>query len=272
MIDGPSRRFTLYKWGWGLGAAALQSAIYFLVGNARFERSTELLRTRLDDAIPFIPATAWFYLPIYAGIFVVALACFRTRVHFDRALAGVGVILLGYSFAPLFSSVVDALQRRRTLIVTGLACWALLLVLRGFNIYGENTPWTPQPTTLETVKVWLNFTKYPPSLDILLMTLGGGLLMLAALEFADNGFTQVCASFGGAPMFYYIVHLYVLMVGYRVAFAVVGPNQGTRFGVDADSFWIVWVVWLAVTVLLYWPVKAYGEFKRRTSIAWVKYF
>jgi len=94
MIDGPSRRFTLYKWGWGLGAAALQSAIYFLVGNARFERSTELLRTRLDDAIPFIPATAWFYLPIYAGIFVVALACFRTRVHFDRALAGVGVILL----------------------------------------------------------------------------------------------------------------------------------------------------------------------------------
>jgi len=94
MIDGPSRRFTLYKWGWGLGAAALQSAIYFFVGNARFERSTELLRTRLDDAIPFIPATAWLYLPIYAGIFVLALACFQTRVHFDRALAGVGVILL----------------------------------------------------------------------------------------------------------------------------------------------------------------------------------
>jgi len=94
MIDGPSRRFTLYKWGWGLGAAALQSAIYFFVGNARFERSTELLRTRLDDVIPFIPATAWFYLPIYVGIFVAAIVCFQTRVHFDRALAGVGVILL----------------------------------------------------------------------------------------------------------------------------------------------------------------------------------
>jgi len=94
MIDGPSRRFTLYKWGWGLGAAALQSGIYFFVGNARFERSTELLRTRLDDVIPFIPATAWFYLPIYVGIFVLAVASFQTRVHFDRALAGVGVILL----------------------------------------------------------------------------------------------------------------------------------------------------------------------------------
>ena len=92
--DGPNRRFALYKWGWGLGAAALQSAIYFLVGTSSFDRSTELLRTRLDDAIPFIPATAWFYLPVYAGIFLIALAGFRTRFHFDRALGAFCVILL----------------------------------------------------------------------------------------------------------------------------------------------------------------------------------
>ena len=93
-MDDENRRFTVHKWTWGLGAAALQTAIYFFIGNAHFERSTELLRTRLDDAIPFLPATAWFYLPIYAGIFLIALACFRTRVHFDRALVGVGVIML----------------------------------------------------------------------------------------------------------------------------------------------------------------------------------
>lgn len=93
-MDDASRRFTVHKWAWGLGAAALQTAIYFFIGNAHFARSTELLRTRLDDAIPFLPATAWFYLPIYAGIFIIAMACFRTRVHFDRALAGVGVIML----------------------------------------------------------------------------------------------------------------------------------------------------------------------------------
>jgi membrane-associated phospholipid phosphatase len=93
-MDDASPRFTVHKWAWGLGMAALQTAIYFFIGNAHFDRSTELLRTRLDDAIPFLPATAWFYLPVYAGIFLIALACFRTRIHFDRALAGTGLIML----------------------------------------------------------------------------------------------------------------------------------------------------------------------------------
>jgi membrane-associated phospholipid phosphatase len=92
--DDVSPRFTVHKWAWGLGAAAVQTALYFFIGTAHFDRSTELLRTRFDDAIPFLPATAWFYLPIYVGIFLIALACFRTRVHFDRALAGVGIIML----------------------------------------------------------------------------------------------------------------------------------------------------------------------------------
>jgi membrane-associated phospholipid phosphatase len=86
-------RFTAYKWAWGLAAAAVESLIYFVVGHAQFTRSTELLRTRLDDAIPFLPATSWFYLPVYAAIFIIAIAGFRTRVYFNRALAGVFLIL-----------------------------------------------------------------------------------------------------------------------------------------------------------------------------------
>ena len=86
-------RFTLYKWMAGLGAAAGQSAVYFAVGHANFARSTELLRTRLDDAIPFLPETAWLYLPFYAAIFAIALAGFQTRAHFNRALLSFGIIL-----------------------------------------------------------------------------------------------------------------------------------------------------------------------------------
>lgn len=86
-------RFTLYKWGTGLAAAAAQSAVYFAVGHADFARSTELLRTHLDDAIPFLPETAWLYLPFYAAIFAIALAGFQTRAYFHRALLSFGMIL-----------------------------------------------------------------------------------------------------------------------------------------------------------------------------------
>ncbi|MES1165784.1 MAG: phosphatase PAP2 family protein [Verrucomicrobiota bacterium] len=89
-----SRRFTAYKWACGLIAAAVQSAIYFGIGHARLSRSTELLRTRADDAIPFLPATAWFYLPVYAAIFIIAIAGFRSRAYFDRALRGVALVMV----------------------------------------------------------------------------------------------------------------------------------------------------------------------------------
>jgi len=94
MIAASRGPFWLYKWAVGLGAAALQSAIYFGIGRMSTPRSTTLLTTELDAAIPFLPWTVWCYLPFYAGIFVLAIAGLRTRRLFDRALAGVLAIML----------------------------------------------------------------------------------------------------------------------------------------------------------------------------------
>jgi membrane-associated phospholipid phosphatase len=85
-----------YRWTVGLGLAVLQSAVYFGIGHTHLVRSTEILRTRLDDAIPFWPWTAWCYLPFYAAIFIMAIAGFRRRVLFKRAaLAVICVMLIG---------------------------------------------------------------------------------------------------------------------------------------------------------------------------------
>jgi uncharacterized membrane protein len=219
------------------------------------------------------PDSVWYApwtLLMHRG-WLVAEGVVRVKLTYP-ALPWVGVILLGYSFAPVFAAGVAALRRQRVLVAAGLCSLALLLLLRGFNIYGENAPWVAADSTLQTVMSWLNFTKYPPSLDFLLLTLGVGTLALALLERLDNGFTRVCSTFGGAPMFYYIFHLYVLLIGYRILLAVLGPNQGTRFGVDADAFWIVWLVWLGMVPLLYVPVRAFAAYKRRSTQAWVRYF
>ncbi len=85
-----------YRWSLGLGLALLQSAVYFGIGHAHLTRSTELLRTRLDDAIPFWPWTAWCYLPFYAGTFLIAIGGFRHKRLFNRtAVAVVMVMCLG---------------------------------------------------------------------------------------------------------------------------------------------------------------------------------
>jgi uncharacterized membrane protein len=188
------------------------------------------------------------------------------------ALPWVGVILLGWVAGPLYAAALDGLRRRRVLVGLGLVCWTLLLVLRAFNLYGENAPWAAGSDSLHTAMAFLNFTKYPPSLDFLLMTLGACFLLLAALEFADNVATRLLSTFGSAPMFFYLLHLYVLLVGYKILLAIFGPNQGTRFGVSPDHFWIVWLVTLLMIPALYLPCAAFARYKRRSQRAWVRYF
>jgi membrane-associated phospholipid phosphatase len=92
--DRALKRFRLHRWGLGLGAALLQSSIYFVIGHSQRPRSTTMLATSLDGAIPFVPWTVWWYLPFYAGIFVMAIAGFRTPRLFNRALVGVVVTML----------------------------------------------------------------------------------------------------------------------------------------------------------------------------------
>ncbi len=200
----------------------------------------------------------------------------QVRVTYP-ALPWVGVILLGWCAGPMFARGFDGARRRKLLMLTGAGCWLALLVLRGFNLYGENAPWTHQAAAIQTVMDFLNYTKYPPSLDYLLMTLGGGFFILAALDQADNAFTRFMSTFGGAPMFYYLLHLAVLTVGYKILLAIFGPNQVGRtgaesFGVSHAQFWVIWVVTVGMWFVLYFPTKWFGEFKRRTTIGWVKYF
>jgi len=82
-----------YKWTLGGALALLQSAVYFGIGHLHLNRSTEILRTRLDDAIPFWPWTAWCYLPFYAGVFIIAVAGIRRRALFNRAVMAVLIVM-----------------------------------------------------------------------------------------------------------------------------------------------------------------------------------
>ena len=201
--------------------------------------------------------------------YLVADGAMKIKVSYPL-LPWIGVIVLGYAAGPLYARGLSAEGRRRLLLALGGGSLLLLAVLRGFNLYGETLPWVAGDTALRTAMSMLNFTKYPPSLDFLLFTLGLGLLGMAWLESVDNWFTRACATFGGAPMFYYLLHLYLLLVIRIALTAALGANHGNRFGVE--HIWQVWLIALALMPVLYFPCRAFANYKRRSKQAWVRYF
>jgi uncharacterized membrane protein len=201
--------------------------------------------------------------------YLVADGAMKIKVSYPL-LPWIGVILLGYAAGPLYARQLSAVARRRWLLALGAGSLLLLAVLRGLNLYGETLPWVAGETALRTAMSVLNFTKYPPSLDFLLFTLGLGLLGLAWLESVDNGFTRACATFGGAPMFYYLLHLYLLLAIGLTLTAVLGANHGKRYGVE--HIWQVWLLALLLMPALYFPCRAFARYKRASRQAWVRYF
>jgi uncharacterized membrane protein len=225
----------------------------------------------LLDSVSFPPGTVLHSLwaILYQRAPLMADGPLQIKVGYPL-LPWIGVILLGYVAGPLYSRAVAAGLRTRILVASGAAALLLLLVLRGLNLYGETLPWVHGADFVHTLMSWFDFNKYPPSLDFLLLTLGSAFLLLAIFESRDNRLTRTLVIFGSAPMFFYLLHLYTLLVLYRVSLALFGPNHGERFGVD--HVWTVWLVAAALACLLYFPTRAFTRFKRTSSQAWVRYF
>jgi len=190
----------------------------------------------------------------------------RVKVSYP-VLAWIGVILLGYACGPLYARAAAPALRRRRLVIGGVAGLALLVLLRVPNLYGEPLPWTAQADGLHTAMSLLNFTKYPPSLGFILLTLGCGLLVLAWIERVDTRATRVAAVFGGAPLFYYLLHLYALLALQKLAAGLLGVARA-----DAGHVWQVWATAALLAALLYWPTRWFGRYKRISGKGWVKYF
>lgn len=186
-------------------------------------------------------------------------------------LPWIGIIALGYAAGPWFASQADAAIRRTRLLSTGAGLLALFLVLRLLNGYGEK-PWAVGESGVQTLMSFFNVTKYPPSLLFTCLTLGTGLLLLAAFErWQQRSWVKPLVTFGAAPMFFYLLHLYVLKILYLSAVAIWGLNQGQYFGFDSVA--AVWLASAALAALLFPAVRWFAELKaRRRDIAWLKYF
>lgn len=221
--------------------------------------------------LSFAPGTAsyslWTLL-LHRG-YLISDAAIKIKVSYPL-LPWVGIILLGYVAGHLYATGISAPRRQRLLAILGTTALLMFVVLRCVNGYGDTQPWQDHGNELLTLMSFFNLTKYPPSLDFALLTLGTGMCCLSLLEKYPGKLSRIASVFGGAPMFYYLLHLLVLLGLQKLMLAAVGASHGQRFGVE--HVWQVWLIAVALIPALYYPCRAFARYKRQSGKAWVRYF
>ncbi len=197
----------------------------------------------------------------------------------------VAVMALGFSFGPLFQ--MEPARRQRYLIRIGMAATAAFLVIRGLNVYGDPAPWSAQRSPIVTALSLLNTTKYPPSLDFLLMTLGPAMLVLAWADRHTFKLSNPLIVFGRVPLFYFVTHFYA-------AHAAAAVLALIRYGSSAGAFifhpvpsmgappnlypsvfgydlWVAYAVWALIVIGLYPACRWYASVKATRRDWWLSY-
>jgi uncharacterized membrane protein len=257
--------------------------------------ATIALHNVLDAFMPsLMPSIAasrlgWLWKLLYVGFFAGPIAVGPSGpvlVVLYTLIPWAGVMAAGYTFGTVMTF--DRARRRRACLAIGLGSIALFVVLRGFNLYGDPRPWTPPGSggaqaQLPTLLAFLNTTKYPASLDFLLMTLGPAVAVLPALERASGPVARALTVFGRVPFFFYVLHIpliHVLALGVsKLKLGFVDPWLFANHPMGnppapPEFVWslpLLYIVWAVTVVLLYAACRWFVRVKARRRDWWLRY-
>jgi len=187
----------------------------------------------------------------------------------------IGVMAAGYAFGQVVME--DRVRRDRACLTIGLGAIALFLVLRGFNRYGDPHPWS------HTLLSFINTTKYPASLDFLLMTLGPTLALIPVLDSADGAVARALSVFGRVPFFYYALHIPLIhtlaVVVSIIREGSINPWLFTNHPAASPpapdgymwSLGLLYLVWAIAVGILYVACRWFVGVKARRTDWWLSY-
>jgi uncharacterized membrane protein len=223
-------------------------------------------------------AAAWAWNILHQpGLFNVGGAPVRVAYPLVPWIA---VMSAGFCFGPILA--LDPPRRRWWMARIGAGLTLAFLVIRGINVYGDPVPWSAQIPGM-TVLSFLKCTKYPPSLDFLLMTLGPALLLMAWLDRITLSKTNPLIVFGRVPLFYFLVHMFVIhgltipfaLLRYGHAGFMLNPILGGPANLNPFDYgyplWVVYAVWITVVALLYPLCRWFSRLKERRRDWWLSY-
>lgn len=180
-----------------------------------------------------------------------------------------GIMLTGFGFGRVFEF--DIVRRKKVLFFSGLILLVSFILLRSFNIYGDHRPWSLKQSELFSVLSFLDVSKYPPSLLYTAMTLS---VMFIILWLADNKrsrFIDFFVIYGRVPMFFYVLHWYIVHISMFVMLVVQGIHwQQMPFGIMSFGrpesgvgleLPFVYLYWICLIFCMYPLCKWFGKYK-----------
>jgi len=190
----------------------------------------------------------------------------------------IAVMALGFGLGQIILQKPET--RKKLLRWIGYSFIAGFIGVRSINLYGNPTPWSIQEQPLFTIFSFLNCEKNPPSLSFLLMTLGVLILLLSFFEKSrlSNWIEKILMTFGREPLFFYIVHLYLLRFTSLVAAyirwgkdAFLSPPKG-HYGSPEYPLYASYIICLIAIIILYPLCQKYISFKCNKKFAWFSLF
>lgn len=192
----------------------------------------------------------------------------------------IGVMAAGYCLGVFYKKDVSSDRRKKILLALGSSCIILFALLRYSNAYGDSAHWSSQKTNFLSFLSFMKVSKYPPSLLYVLITIGPGCLFLAFSEKWNSWLSQKIKVIGRVPLFYYLVHLYLIHLAAMVATSFCGHKwtdmaplttwvsfepklQGYGF-----SLGVVYAVWAGLVIVLYFLCKWYDAYKSAHREKW----
>ena len=230
----------------------------------------------LLDNIHFDNSILWKFLHVRGPFLTTPEHIFRVPY---TIIPWVAVMSLGYCFGSFYDKTYDPLKRKKLFNLIGIIAIISFVILRSVNIYGNLLPWKDYGNLGQTIFSYFNLTKYPPSLDFLLITLGGAFLVLANTEKLKGSVVNFFTVFGRVPFFFYIIHIYLihflaLIVAEFTGFgwqkmilpSFVNSVEALKgFGFNLS---IVYLIWIFVIALLYPICKKIDNYKQNNKDKW----
>ena len=227
-------------------------------------------------------ALGWLWQILYYGGPIQLGANGPTLAVLYSIFPWIGVMAAGYAFGAIMT--LEPKRRDRICVMIGVGAVALFFLLRTLDVYGDPRHWhATGPTPLPTFFRYINTSKYPASLQFLLMTLGPLFLLLPLFEHARGKLGEIVATYGRVPLFYYLLHIPAIhLAAVFVSLIREGRVDGWLFENHPMmnpppppgymwSLGLLYFVWLIVIATLYFPSRWYWRRKSTAPARWMRF-